>query len=87
MKHFTSPSFWTCYGQLPRNVQELADKNFELLKKNPHHPSLHTKKVGKYWSARIGRKYRTIAVEVERGLLWFWIGTHAEYDNLLKQRP
>ena len=60
-------------------------KNFELHKKNPHHPSLHTKKVGKYWSARVGRKYRTIAVEVERGLLWFWIGTHAGYDNLLKQ--
>ena len=85
MKHFTSPSFWTCYDQLPRNVQNLADKNFELLKKNTYHPSLHTKKVGKYWSARIGRKFRTIAVEVEKGLLWFWIGTHAEYDNLLKQ--
>ena len=82
MKHFTSPSFWTCYGQLPQNIQKLADKNFELLKENTYHPSLHTKKVGKYWSARIGKKFRTIAVEVERGL--FWIGTHAEYDSLLK---
>ena len=63
---------------------KLADKNFELLKENPHHPSLHTKKVGKYWSARIGKKFRTIAVEVERGLLWIWIGTHAEYDSFLK---
>ena len=84
MTHFTSPSFWTCYGQLPQKIQKLADKNFELLKENPHHPSLHTKKGGKHWSARIGKRFRTIAVEVERGLLWFWIGTHAEYDSLLK---
>ncbi len=49
MKHFTSPSFWACYDQLPQNIQKLADKNFELLKDNPQHPSLHTKKVGKDW--------------------------------------
>ncbi len=85
MKHFTNPSFWVCYEQLPAFVQDLADKNFELLKTNPRHPSLHLKKVVKYWSARVGRKYRTIAVEIDEGLIWFWIGTHSEYDKLLQQ--
>ncbi|MFH1563232.1 MAG: hypothetical protein ABIF11_07455 [Nitrospirota bacterium] len=85
MKHFANPSFWVCYGQLPVSVQNLADKNFELLKTNPRHLSLHLKKVGKYWSARVGRKYRTIAVEIDEGLIWFWIGTHPEYDRLLQQ--
>ena len=83
MKHFANPSFWVCYEQLPPSIQDLADKNFELLKTNPRHPSLHLKKVGKYWSARIGRKYRTIAIEISAGLIWFWIGTHPEYDKLL----
>lgn len=83
MKHFASPSFWVCYKNIPRQIQELADRNFALIKEDPKHPSLHTKKVGKYWSVRISRRYRALAVEVEDGLLWFWIGTHAEYDKLL----
>lgn len=81
MRHFTTPSFWECYRNLPPPIRELADKNFELLKADPKHPSLHLKKAGKYWSARVGRKYRTLAVRIEEGLLWFWIGTHAEYDE------
>ncbi len=83
MKHFTCPSFWELYERLPENIKELADKNYELLKENPHHPSLHLKKAEIYWSVRVGRRYRAVAVEVEMGLLWFWIGTHAEYDRLL----
>lgn len=84
MKHFTSPSFWECYDKLPTEIKELADKNYELLKENPKHPSLHFKKVEKFWSVRVGKRYRAVAVEVENGLLWFWIGTHAEYDKLLQ---
>jgi hypothetical protein len=84
MSHFASPSFWECYGDLPSSIQELADKNFELLKANESHPSLHLKKAGKYWSVRVGRRLRALAVEIEQGLLWFWIGTHAEYHKLIK---
>ncbi|MFH1007556.1 MAG: hypothetical protein V1800_08655 [Candidatus Latescibacterota bacterium] len=84
MRHFTTPSFWECYRSLLPSIQELADKNFELLKADPKHPSLHLKKVRKYWSARVGRKYRTLAVRIEEGLLWFWIGTHAEYDEWVR---
>jgi len=83
MRHFASPSFWDLYEELPAAIQELADKNFELLKADPKHPSLHLKKTGKYWSARVGMKYRALGVEIDEGMLWFWIGTHAEYDKLL----
>ena len=84
MKHFTNPAFWDCYDHLSRDIQLLADKNFALLKANPKHPSLHLKKVGNYWSARIGKKHRALAIQSEERLIWFWIGTHAEYDELLK---
>lgn len=84
MRNFTTPSFWECYENLPKEVQNLADKAFELLKMDPKHPSLHTKKAGRYWSARVGNRYRALAVEIESGLLWFWIGTHAHYDKMLK---
>ncbi len=81
MKHFASSSFWDNYEKLPRSIQELANRNFDLLKKNPRHPSLHVKKVGQYWSARVGKRHRALAVEIEDGLIWFWIGTHSDYDK------
>jgi hypothetical protein len=84
MRHFANPSFWDCYRELPASIQELADRNFELLKSNPRHPSLYLKKVGRYWSVRVGRKYRALAVKAEEGLIWFWIGTHAEYNRLVR---
>ena len=84
MRHLASPSFWDGYEKLPEHVRALARKNFALLKENARHPSLHLKKAGKYWSVRIGVRHRALAVEIEGGRLWFWIGTHAEYDRLLK---
>lgn len=84
MQHFASHSFWSAYEKLPARIRELADKNFALLKANPQHPSLHFKKIGKYWSVRVGSGYRALAREVEGGFLWGWIGTHAQYDWLIK---
>ncbi len=85
MNHFTSPSFWECYEKLPSKIRELADKNFELVKQNPLHPSLHFKKINHYYSVRVGIRYRSLGVEINEGILWFWIGTHSEYDNLIRQ--
>ena len=82
MKHFTSPQFWAAYEALPINVQRLADKNYELLKANPRYPSLHFKKVGELWSVRVGDHYRALGTGVEDGILWFWIGSHADYDRI-----
>ena len=72
---------------MPRDVQSLADKSVALLKTNPAHPSLHFKKVGQFWSARVGLHYRALAVESGDDLGWFWIGSHADYDKLIRQKP
>jgi hypothetical protein len=85
LKHFVSPDFRECYSRLPKHIQELADSSYALLKTNPFHPSLHFKKIGKYTAVRVGLHYRALAVQVEDGLLWFWIGSHSEYDKLLAQ--
>ncbi len=83
MKHFTSPEFWAKYKGLPAIIQQLADRAFQLVKNNPTHPSLQFKKVGQFWSARVGLHHKALAVNVSKGVLWFWIGTHAEYDRIL----
>jgi len=85
MKHFTTPDFWKCFEKLPIEVQSLADKNYQLLKQDFNHPSLHLKKVLEFWSIRVGRKYRALGIEIDEGILWFWIGTHSEYDQLINK--
>jgi hypothetical protein len=67
MNHFASPSFWSAYDSLPASIQRLADRNYEILKDNPNHPFLHFKKIGRYWSVRVGIHYRALSVEVEDG--------------------
>src|SRR5690606_1936895 len=52
-----------CYRQLPRHIQKQADEKFQLLKADPGHPSLHFKKVGSVWSARVNIDYRALADE------------------------
>jgi mRNA-degrading endonuclease RelE of RelBE toxin-antitoxin system len=86
MNHLTLPRFWQRYHQLPQHVQELANKNYQLLKANSDHPSLHFKKVGKtkqLWSVHVGEHYRALELEQPSGVVWFWIRSHAEYDTLL----
>lgn len=83
MNHFATPEFWNHYRRLPDPVRDLADKNFKLLRADPHHPSLRFKQIGNYWSVRVGLHYRALARTRAEGLVWFWIGHHSEYDHIL----
>ena len=73
MKHRATSDFWYYYRQLQPHIQKLADKCYEKLKQDPYYPSLHFKKVGQFWSVRIGIHYRAIAVQDKDELAWFWI--------------
>jgi hypothetical protein len=83
LRHFTSPDFWDRFSELPEEIRRLARANYELLKDNPRHPSLHLKRARGYWSVRVGRGYRALGKDVEGGILWGWIGAHDEYVRLL----
>ena len=49
----------------------------------PRHPSLRFERKGRGWSARVSRGYRALAWERAEGLVWFWIGSHDEYERLI----
>lgn len=83
--HRTTPQFWSCLDKLSSSVQKLAHKNFALLKEDSKYPSLHFKKVGEVWSARVGINFRAIAIEDDQDYIWVWIGSHDEYEQLLKK--
>lgn len=83
--HKTTDRFWDLFKKLPKPIQERAKKNFNLLKQNPSHPSLDFKKVGKFWSVRISTYYRALAVKDGEDYIWVWIGTHRDYEKMLKK--
>jgi len=84
--HRTTARFWSSLERLPEPVRRLARLNFELLKENPAYPSLHFKKIGNLWSARVGINYRAVAVEDGADFIWGWIGPHDEYQRMIKQQ-
>jgi hypothetical protein len=81
----TKRSFRERLSRLPPDVRRLARKNFKLWLGNPHHPSLHFKKVGSFWSARVGSNHRALAIVTGEKAEWFWIGAHDEYERLIQQ--
>lgn len=86
MKSRINDDFLKAYRRLPNEVREQARKAYRLFRDNPQHPSLNFKPVHPsqpIYSARISRSYRTIGVRVEDEVIWFWIGSHADYDKLL----
>jgi hypothetical protein len=85
LSHRTSSRFWRAFEELPAEVQKLARENYDLLKSNPQHPSLHFKRVGRFWSARVGSSHRVLGIESPVGIVWFWIGLHEEYERLIKR--
>jgi hypothetical protein len=76
--------FWQNYEKLPDDIKSLADKTFMDLKKTREHSLLNILKVGRYWSLPIGINNRALGTEVdERGLLWCWIGSFADYNQFI----
>ena len=89
MKSLLTESFLKKYRKLPAEIRSLARKNYQLWRTDPTHNSLQFKKVSPnlpIWSVRVGDNFRAVGAITDNTIHWFFIGSHAEYDRLLKQR-
>lgn len=87
MKSLTNNRFWKCYADLPQEIKQQAKEAYSHFQKDPYYPSLHFKRIHStrpIFSARISMEYRTVGVIDADEITWFWIGSHADYDKLLK---
>lgn len=84
MRSSTTSSFRAHFANLLPEIQDVARKNYKIWLLNPRHLSLHFKKVGNYWSIRVGDNFRALAREHNGTFYWFWIGSHDAYQRLLK---
>lgn len=88
MKSSVTKAFRKKLDGLPSSVQEQATKAYELWRSDPYHNSLQFKRVIQrqpIYSARVSLDYRVLGLLEDDHIYWFWIGTHAEYDELLKR--
>lgn len=88
MKSRTTAQFRKSFANLPKQVQEQTRAAYRQFKENPNHPSLRFKKVHPelpIYSARISKNYRAVSQLEGDTVIWFWVGSHSEYDKLLSQ--
>lgn len=88
MRSHTTERFREAFARLPIDVQGQDRAAYRLFRQNPHHPSLHFRQVHPtrpIYSARVGRHYRALGMREDDTIIWFWIGSHADYDRLLAQ--
>jgi len=84
----TTERFRKIFQQLPEHIQQQARAAYRLFRQDPAHPSLRFRPVHSsepVYSARVGRSYRALAIREGERLTWFWIGSHADYEEMLKR--
>ena len=84
MKSHAAKSFWKRFRALPAEERAKARDAFRLFLSNPSHPSLRFGKLEGYedhWYVRVSRRVRAVSVKSGDNLIWFWIGSHSEFDR------
>jgi hypothetical protein len=88
VKSRTTQQFRKLLGEIPAQVRQQAREAYQLFRQNPSHPGLRFKKIypdPPVYSARVGIGYRAVGVLDGDTVIWYWIGSRADYDKLLEQ--
>lgn len=88
MNSRTTRRFRELLAELPAHVRQQAREAYRLFRETPSHPGLRFKKVHgdpPIWSARVGIGHRAVGAFDDDTIVWYWIGSHADYDKLLEQ--
>ncbi len=86
MNSQVTDDFLACFTRLPDAVKTQARKACRLWRDNPAHPGLHFKRIHGHealYAVRVGRGWRALGLLEGDAMTWFWIGSHAEYDQII----
>lgn len=82
----TQEDFWKRFHALPMDIQRQARERFRLWQSDAFNAALHFKLLaGDVWSVRVNQQYRAVGRRKGNLIVWFWIGSHADYDELIKR--
>ena len=82
----TTERFRKLLGELPKEIQKQVREAYLQFEKDPYHPGLHFKRVHSkrpIYSIRISKDYRALGIQQDSAIIWFWIGSHSDYDKML----
>ena len=88
MKSETTDRFRKLLERLPEEIRQQARTAYKLFKQDPYHPQLHFKRVHQsqpIYSVRATYRYRAVGRLEGEVIVWFWIGSHDDYDKLIRQ--
>ena len=84
----TTAAFWKLYEALPPEIQRQAQAAYSKFEADPYNAGLRFKQVHEIkpiFSVRISRDYRAVGIKNRDDIIWFWIGSHSDYDKLLSR--
>jgi hypothetical protein len=82
----TTEAFRRQFAAAPPAVQSRIRTAYRLWAENPDHPSLRFKKVHDklpIYSVRVDLNWRAVGVMKGDTVIWFFVGSHADYARLL----
>jgi mRNA-degrading endonuclease RelE of RelBE toxin-antitoxin system len=88
VKSRTTKQFRAAFDSLPPKIKRQAREAYRLFQQDPHHPGLHFKQIEDLegiYSVRVGLRYRAVGTRNDDAIVWFWIGSHSDYDKLLSR--
>ena len=80
----TTRAFRRLLNALSPEVRAHAQRVYVRWCKDPWHPSLQFKTIHQtlpIYSVRIGLHWRAIGAKRDDTVVWFWIGSHKDYDQ------
>lgn len=86
MRSQTTADFRALLDAAPPQMQLKARTTYRVWAENPSHPSLRFKKVHgtlPIYSVRIDIDWRAVGIMQGDTVIWFWIGSHQDYERLL----
>ena len=89
-----TPRFSEQFHRLPAEVQDLARSAFEQFLADPNHRSLRRHKLKPSSAATVPADTYSVSITMgcralyvidaeKNQIVWFWIGTHADYDRVV----
>ena len=88
MRSRTTRRFRRAFARLPESIKERARETYGRFVENPDHPGLRFKRIHAtqpIYSVRVSKDYRALGLLEDDTIIWFWIGSHADYDELISR--
>ena len=86
MKSVTTAAFRKAFDQLAGDAQDQARDAYRKFQQDPFHQSLRFRQVHPsqpIYSVRVNLNCRALGIRDGDTMVWFWIGTHGDYEHLL----